>query len=68
MPDWYALLPTVTADFARLLDEVDPTAGVPACPEWCVADLVEHLGGVHQWARHAIVEGTPEGQPEPGSA
>jgi uncharacterized protein (TIGR03083 family) len=66
MPDWYALLPVLTADFARLVDEVDPTASVPACPEWCVADLVEHLGGVHQWARHAIVEGTPEGSPEPG--
>lgn len=65
MPDWYALLPAATADFARLVDQVDATAAVPACPEWCVADLVEHLGGVHQWARHAIVEGTPEGSPEP---
>lgn len=64
MPDWNVLLASATGDFARLAAEVDPTAPVAACPEWCVADLVEHLGGVHQWARHAIVAGNPEGQPE----
>lgn len=65
MPDWNSLLAAATADLARLVEEVDPTTAVPACPEWCVADLVEHVGGVHQWARHAIVEQNPEGTPEP---
>lgn len=64
MHDWNALLTVATGGLARLIDEVDLTAAVPACPEWCVADLVEHVGGVHQWARHAVVEGTPEGRPE----
>lgn len=63
--DWNALLGAATGEVARLVDEVDLTAAVPACPEWCVADLVEHLGGVHQFARHAIVEGNPECSPEP---
>jgi uncharacterized protein (TIGR03083 family) len=65
MLDWNTLLSGATTDLARLAAEVDLTAAVPACPEWCVADLVEHVGGVHQWARHAIVEQNPEGTPEP---
>lgn len=65
MLDWNTLLNGATADLARLVEDVDPTAPVPACPEWCVADLVEHVGGVHQWARHAIIEQSPEGSPEP---
>ena len=28
-------------------------------------DLVVHLGGVHQWATHAVVEGNPNLRPEP---
>ena len=63
--DWTALLSSATDDFARLAAEVDPTAVVPACPGWTVADLVDHIGGIHQWARHAIVEGDPRGRPEP---
>ncbi|WP_292606982.1 maleylpyruvate isomerase family mycothiol-dependent enzyme [Nocardioides sp. REDSEA-S30_B4] len=68
MHDWNALLTAATGRVARLIDEVDLTASVPACPEWCVADLVEHLGSVHQWARHAVLEGTPEGRPEDAPA
>lgn len=67
-PDWTALLAAATADFARLAAETDPTAPVPACPGWTVGDLVDHLGGVHQWARHAVVEGNPDGRPEPAPA
>ena len=63
--DWTALLATATDDFARLVDEVDPAAVVPSCPGWSVADLVDHVAGVHQWARHAVVEGTPDGVSEP---
>jgi len=28
-------------------------------------ELVDHLGSVHQWAAHAVVEGNPIFQPEP---
>lgn len=28
-------------------------------------DLVVHLGGVHQWATHAVLEGNPNLRPEP---
>lgn len=63
--DWTALLTAATDDFARITGEADPVAAVPACPGWTVADLVDHVGGVHQWARHAVVEGTPDGQPAP---
>ena len=62
--DWNALLTTATDDFARTIGEVDPVAVVPSCPGWTVTDLVDHVGGVHQWARHAVLEGTPDGQPE----
>ena len=65
--DWTALLTTATDDFARTIGEVDPVAVVPSCPGWTVADLVDHVGGVHQWARHAVVEGNPKGEPEPAS-
>jgi uncharacterized protein (TIGR03083 family) len=63
--DWTALLTTATDDFARTIGEVDPAAAVPSCPGWTVADLVDHVGGVHQWARHAVVAGAPDGEPVP---
>jgi uncharacterized protein (TIGR03083 family) len=65
--DWNDLLAVAISDFADALAGADPTAIVPSCPGWTVADLADHLGGVHQWARHAVVEGNPEGSPEPAS-
>jgi uncharacterized protein (TIGR03083 family) len=62
---WTELLAAATADFTYALEDADPAAAVPSCPGWTVADLVDHLGGVHQWARHAVVEGTPDAEPEP---
>lgn len=58
-------LTAATTRFADLVAESDPTAAVPSCPGWTVADLVDHLGGVHQWARHAVVAGSPDGEPVP---
>lgn len=63
--DWSSLLADATWDFADFLEGADPTAVVPSCPGWTVADLVDHLGGVHQWAWHAVVAGNPNGEPEP---
>ncbi len=30
---------------------------VPTCPDWNVAELVAHLGGVYAWARYAVAAG-----------
>ena len=30
---------------------------VPSCPEWCVRDLLAHMGGVHRWATSYIETG-----------
>ncbi len=64
-PPWDDLLTDATDRFAALVDECDPRADVPSCPGWTVADLVDHVGGIHQWARHAVVAGSPDGVPEP---
>ena len=41
---------------------------VPGCPGWDLAALAGHLGGVHRWARAAIVEGRPGELDEAGPA
>ena len=58
--DWNRFLQTATERLAALVDEADPAAPVPGCPDWCVADLVEHVGGVYQWAAHVVRTGDPE--------
>lgn len=66
--DWLPLLRTATERFATVLDDADLAAPVPACPGWTVHDLAGHVGGVHGWATHAIVHGTPDGVEEPAPA
>jgi uncharacterized protein (TIGR03083 family) len=34
-------------------------APVPSCPDWCVRDLVQHVGNVHGWARTIVSSGMP---------
>jgi uncharacterized protein (TIGR03083 family) len=46
------------AAFAAAL-QGDLRRPVPGCPGWDLAALGGHLGGVHRWARAAIVEGRP---------
>ena len=43
--------------FARVLAAGDLDAHVPACPDWTLTNLTAHLGGVHRWARAAILTG-----------
>lgn len=62
-PDWIGLLRAHTARFADVLDGADLGARVTYCPDWSLHDLAVHLGGVHQWAAHAVVEGDPDHQP-----
>lgn len=57
--DWNRFLQTSTQRLAALVDEADPAAPVPGCPDWCAADLVEHVGGVYQWATHVVRTGDP---------
>ena len=45
--------------FAGVLGSGDLVAPVPSCPGWDLTRLAWHLGGVHRWARGAIVEGHP---------
>jgi uncharacterized protein (TIGR03083 family) len=33
-------------------------AKVPACPDWVVRDLLQHLSGVHRWAALNVTHGT----------
>ena len=49
-----------SARFRAVLTDCDPTARVPACPDWDAADLVWHLAGV-QWFWSRIIEHRPEG-------
>lgn len=64
-PDWLALLRTHADRFAGAVAAADPGAPVTHCPGWSVRDLVVHLGGVHQWAAHAVTAGSPDLQPAP---
>jgi uncharacterized protein (TIGR03083 family) len=66
-PDWLALLRTHTGRFAAVVATADLDAPVTHCPGWSVRDLVGHLGGVHQWAAHAVTAGSPDLQPAPPS-
>ena len=61
MQQWVQQVASSTREFAAVLADGDPSAAVPSCPGWTLADLGDHLGGIHQWAMHAIREGTPDG-------
>ena len=61
------LIEQLQADGDRLTSlagTVDLAANVPTCPDWTVADLLHHLGGVHRWAA-GFVRGVGR-QPENG--
>jgi uncharacterized protein (TIGR03083 family) len=65
--DWLALLRESTDRFAAVIDGADPATRITWCPDWTLHDLVDHLGGVHQWAAHAVVDGNPDFEAEPVS-
>jgi uncharacterized protein (TIGR03083 family) len=44
---------------ADLIRGANPTTPVPTCPDWTLADLVKHLGGVHRWAGRMVREQAP---------
>jgi uncharacterized protein (TIGR03083 family) len=49
----------VAAEGAALADAAEGHLDrrVPSCPEWDVAQLVGHVGGVHAWTREVIAAG-----------
>lgn len=64
------------ATYARVLAEVqdqfhaaalkaDPDLPVPACGDWSVGDLVDHLAGVHHWAAAMACDVEEEPRPVP---
>lgn len=65
--DWLPLLRLHTDRFAEVLGRADLGAPVTYCPAWSVRDLALHLGGIHQWAAHAVTHESPSFVPaEPG--
>lgn len=60
-------LEQAVADFAAVLETGDLDAPVTACAPWRLTDLAHHLGGVHRWARTAVVEG-PSDDKDPTGA
>lgn len=53
-----------TERFARAVVDADPSAEVPACPQWTVLDLVTHLGNVHVWAAGIVASGDAVAEPD----
>ena len=54
-PDRY--LDAITRESATMADAAERAgldALVPTCPDWTVADLLEHLGNVQRWARLTV--------------
>src|SRR3954468_6161421 len=42
--------------FAAATRGEDPATRVPSCPDWSLADLIEHAGRVHRWAGSMVRE------------
>ncbi|MBT0772608.1 maleylpyruvate isomerase family mycothiol-dependent enzyme [Kineosporia sp. J2-2] len=64
--NFLAVVERETERFAVMLETADLGVPVPTCPGWSLHDLADHVGGVHRWARHAIVEGV-EGDDPPAA-
>jgi len=63
------VLEAEAASFAELVRGADPATPVAGCPGWSLAALTSHLGGIHRWARHAVLVGhgdQPTGPDDPG--
>lgn len=65
---WFA---AERAAFGRVLEDGDLDAPVPGCPGWRLRELAAHLGGVHRWARLAVLAAPGPGEdptPRAGAA
>lgn len=55
--DYLSLLAADIGAFAIALETGEPEAEIAGCPGWTLPALGAHLGGVHRWARAAIITG-----------
>lgn len=51
--------------FAELAGKATGDEVVPACPDWTVRELTEHLGTVHRWAASIVLSGQRTRMPTP---
>jgi uncharacterized protein (TIGR03083 family) len=59
-PDTYLEAVRVGSTALLAAGHTDLEAPVPSCPGWNVANVVRHVGGVHQWAAIAVRSGGPD--------
>ena len=52
--DYCDALPALIENMAAVASKADPQVPVPTCPGWSVADLVQHTGGIHRWAKTMV--------------
>lgn len=55
--DYVAEFATAAEWFAEHVARTSMRSTVPACPDWTVLDLVNHLGNVHSWAATVVETG-----------
>jgi uncharacterized protein (TIGR03083 family) len=55
--DHIELLGAEAGRFAASLSDADLDATVVTCPDWCVRDLVSHVGGLHRWSAELVARG-----------
>ena len=54
---WLAALRADSPALQEAVAEAGPEPAVPACPDWSVADLVEHLTSLLHWVRETVPRG-----------
>ncbi len=62
--DHLAEFERTAAEFAAVLDRVDPAVAVPGCPGWTLADLALHIGSGQRWAASVVLSGKAQKPPE----
>ena len=55
--EFIAVTEDAATGFAMLLGSADLETPMPTYPGWSLAQLAEHLGGVHRWARAQLLAG-----------
>ncbi|GAA1454071.1 maleylpyruvate isomerase N-terminal domain-containing protein [Nesterenkonia lacusekhoensis] len=58
--DHLSALASLQSRFTTELADADPSAPVPSCGSWTVAELADHLGSVHIWAASTCTDQLPE--------
>ncbi|HEY0474364.1 MAG TPA: maleylpyruvate isomerase N-terminal domain-containing protein [Kribbella sp.] len=64
MLDHLAELERAAAELAAAFEAVPPTAVVPSCPGWTLADLALHVGAGERWAAAILLSGQRQKVPE----